>query len=191
MTTAPSLHLTARVFAEYLQCKTKGQLLWRAPPSRNAHFTNEYCNRIKSNSADRAEHSTGRRLIAFDDLAHLDLTRLERRFLIDCDTTYLDMSRVLIPHRARSGSKPHERDPFLPILFVVDGPSQHWHKILLCFSSIAISHLGRQMPSIGYICHSYKREVSSIRFSSFVSETVHTVAEAQATLASRADVPWT
>ena len=189
MTTTPSSHLTAKVFAEYLQCKTKGQLLWRAPQSQNAHFTNVYCNRIKSDSADRAEHSTGRRLISFDDLAHLDLTRLERRFLIDCDTSYLDMSRVLISHRARTGSKPHERDPFLPILFVVDGPSQHWHKLLLCFSSIAISHLGQQMPSMGYVCHGYGREVSTIRFSSFFSETVHTLAEAQATLASKADVP--
>jgi len=58
MTTTPSSHLTAKVFAEYLQCKTKGQLLWRAPQSQNAHFTNVYCNRIKSDSADRAEHST-------------------------------------------------------------------------------------------------------------------------------------
>jgi hypothetical protein len=57
------------------------------------------------------------------------------------------------------------------------------------FSSIAISHLGQQMPSIGYVCHGYGREVSTIRFSSFFSETVHTLAEAQATLASKADVP--
>jgi predicted RecB family nuclease len=189
MTTTGSSRLTAQVFAEYLQCKTKGQLLWRSPQPPIAHFTNVFCNRIKSASAERAEHSIGRRLIGFDELANLDFSRLDQRFLIDCGTTCVDLSRVHISHRARTGSKSNERDPFLPILFVVDEPLQNWHKILLCFSAIAISHLGQQLPSIGYVFQGSDREISTIRISSFFTDTVHALTEAQETLASKADVP--
>jgi predicted RecB family nuclease len=189
MTTTSTSHLTARLFGEYLQCKTKGQLLWRSPRPPISHFANVFCNRIKSDLVDRAEHSIGRRLIGFDELANLDFSRLERRFLIDCDTAHVDLSRVLISHRVRTGPRSHERDPFLPILFVVDGPLQHWHKILLCFSAVAISHLGQQTPSIGYVCHGYDKDISTIRISSFVTDTVHVLMEAQSILTSKADVP--
>jgi predicted RecB family nuclease len=189
MNTAGSSRLTAQLFAEYLRCKTKGQLLWRSPQPPIAHFTNTFCNRIRSDSADRAEDSIGRRLIGIDELATLDLSKPERRFLIDCDTTYVDLSRVHISYRARTGPKSHERDPFLPILFVVDEPLQNWHKSLLCFAAIAISHLGQQMPSIGYVCQSYDGEISKVRISSFVTDTVHALTEAQETLASKSDVP--
>jgi len=189
MITAGSSLLPARLFAEYLQCNTKGQLLWRSAQPETPHFTKFFYNKIKSGSADRAEHSMGRRLIGFHKIADIDLSRVEQRFLVDCDTAYVDLSCVHISHQAWTGSKSTDGDPFLPILFVVDGPIQKWHKILVCFSAIAISHLGQPMPSIGYVCHGYDREISAIRISSFVTETVHVLMEAQETLSSKADVP--
>ena len=189
MTSSDLPRLTAQRLADYLQCNTKGQLLWRSPQPRSPHFTSFFCNEIKFRLADRAGHSTGSRVIAFDKISNIVLSRVEGRFLVDCDTAYVDLSRVQITHRARTGPKAHDRDPFAPVLFVVDGPIQKWHKTLLCFSAIAISHLGQSMPSTGYIFRGYDRKVSKIRISSLVTDTVRILMEAQETLSSKEDAP--
>jgi predicted RecB family nuclease len=189
MTSSGSSRLTAQLLADFLQCNTKGQLLWRTPQPKIPHVTHSFRNEIKLGSADRAEHSTGRHLISFDELSTVGLSRVEGRFLVDCDTAYVDLSRVDVSHRTRKGSKSVDREPFAPILFVVDGSIQNWHKALLCFSAIAISNLGQPMPSIGYVSHGYDREVSKIRISTLVTDTVRILIEAQETLSSKQDVP--
>ena len=189
MITSRSSPLPAQLLAEYLQCNTKGQLLWRSPKPEAPHFTSFFYNTIKAGSTHRVEHSMGRRLVGFDEIADIDLSGVEGRFFVDCDTVHVNLSRVHISHRPRKDSKSTDGDPFLPILFVVDGPIQNWHKTLLCFSAIAISQLGQPMPSIGYVCHGPDRDISTVRISSFVADTIRILMEAQELLSSKADVP--
>src|SRR6476619_6339943 len=105
MTTTGSSLLPARLFAEYLQCSTKGQLLWRSPQAESPHFTSFFYSNIKSGSIGRTEHALGRRLIGFDEMGDVDLSPAEQRFLVDCDTAYVDLSRIDLSHRTRTISK--------------------------------------------------------------------------------------
>lgn len=180
--------LSAGLFAEYLQCNTKGQLLWRSPQAESSHFSDALYNAIKAGSINGAAHSLERRLITFDQIEKVDSSCFDERFLIDCDTAYADFSSIDLPHRTGAASKTVDKDRYLPILVVADEPIQKWHKLVLCFSAIAISQRARSMPSIGYVCYGHARALSKIRLLSLVTDTIHALSIAEEALSSNSDV---
>jgi predicted RecB family nuclease len=185
MTALP--HLTARIFAGYLQCNTKGQLLSRSMIAEPLDLSDIVREKFKAASAPLIEKSMSRRIIRYDELALHITVHDGQPCLIDCDTTYVDTNKVIIPQRLRKNAKTTS-DSYLPILFLPHAPIQTWHKTLLCFSAIALGDVARTIPSIGYICYGQDRNIKKIRFSDAIKSTVEILQEAKRNLESETDV---
>jgi hypothetical protein len=89
--TTPLL-LTARAFAGYLQCNTKGQLLARCTIAESPDYTELPLKAFKTVTAGLIETSTSRCFIQYDELAHRFAAQDRRSYLIDYDTTYVEAS---------------------------------------------------------------------------------------------------
>jgi hypothetical protein len=130
--------MTCKAFAGYLQCQTKGQLLWRSGRVE-PDFIEMVTERFKLASVAQIQTSIGRHLISYEELssAKCDKSFLDKLFLIDCDTTYLDIRTTHIPKLAGAKTKPESEDSLPPILFTVPEPLEPWHKTPLSFAAIA------------------------------------------------------
>ena len=181
--TAPP-HLTARIFAGYLQCNTKGQLLSRSMIAEPLDLSDIVREKFKAASAPLIEKSMSRRIIRYDELALHITVHDGQPCLIDCDTAYVDTNKVIIPQRLRKNAKTTS-DSYLPILFLPHAPIQTWHKTLLCFSAIALGDVARAIPSIGYICYGQDRNIKKVRFSDAIESTVEILQEAKRNLESQ------
>src|SRR5712691_6862547 len=178
--------LTARAFAAYLQCKTKGQLLSRSIPGDTADFAELLLDRFKEVAAPVIQETTGRALLRYDELpAHL-AAHGEPPGLIDCDTTYIDITRI-VSEESHESRQPVSADLYVPVLFVPNDPILSWHKALLGFAAIAVRDVGG--ATTGYICHGPDKNIKRLRISDAITATVDTLIELQRTLVDDNDVP--
>jgi predicted RecB family nuclease len=177
--------ITSRIFAGYLQCKTKGQLLSRsaAPRGEGLDIVALTHERFKRASVGHIQKSTNRQLIPYGELRTSDT----QSCLVDCDTTYLDITCVDQLQHFRVKRKPEY--PFVPILFLPHGPMEAWHKTLLCFSAIAICEVSGEVPLAGYICHGSEWSITKIRLRETINKMVDILTDAHRVLLSKADVP--
>jgi hypothetical protein len=172
--TTPLL-LTARAFAGYLQCNTKGQLLARCTIAESPDYTELPLKALKTVAAGLIETSTSRCFIRYDELAHRFAAQDRRSYLIDYDTTYVEANQALVSQQLRRSVKSTKSagDHFCaPVLFLPHEPIRAWHKTLLCFAAIAIYDVTRAIPSIGYICHGRDSNLKKIRVSDAINDTI-------------------
>jgi predicted RecB family nuclease len=175
---------TCRTFAGYLQCQTKGQLLWRSGTD-TPNFVELVSERFKLDSVARIQTAIGRHLIPYDEVS----AQLEQSFLVDCDTTYLDVSTTHVPQKVGTKAKVSPEHSFLPILFTIHEPIESWHKTLLCFAAIAIWNICRNVPYVGYICHGTDRTITKLRLTDAIGKTFELLHQAYRSIASEVDVP--
>jgi hypothetical protein len=97
----PDSHvMTCKTFAGYLQCPTKGQLLWRSG-TVEPDFIEMVSDRSKLASVAQIQTCIGRHLISYDELS----AKCEQSCLIDCGTTYLDIRTTHIPQGVGAKTK--------------------------------------------------------------------------------------
>jgi predicted RecB family nuclease len=176
--------MTCKTFAGYLQCKTKGQLLWRAG-TVEPDFTEMVSVRYKIASVAQIQSWISRKVISYDELS----VKCEQSFLIDCDTAYLDIRTTNMPQGVGAKNKSDRDRSFLPILFTVHEPIESWHKTLLCFAAIAIWNTCRNVPHAGYICHGSDRKITKLPLTDAIGRTFEILHQAYRSIASGVDVP--
>jgi predicted RecB family nuclease len=180
----PESHvMTCKTFAGYLQCQTKGQLLWRSK-TVEPDFIKMVSERFKLASVAQIQTCIGRRLISYDELS----PKCDESYLIDCGTTYLDMRTTHIPQGVGAKTNSEPEGSFLPILFTVHEPIDSWHKTLLCFAAIAIWNTCRNVPHAGYICHGIDRTITKLRLTDTIGKTFELLHHAYRSIASDVDV---
>jgi predicted RecB family nuclease len=180
----PESHvMTCKTFAGYLQCQTKGQLLWRSK-TVEPDFIEMVSERFKLASVAQIQTCIGRRLISYDELS----PKCDESYLIDCGTTYLDMRTTHIPQGVGAKTNSEPEGSFLPILFTVHEPIDSWHKTLLCFAAIAIWNTCRNVPHAGYICHGIDRTITKLRLTDTIGKTFELLHHAYRSIASDVDV---
>jgi predicted RecB family nuclease len=184
--TDPNL-ITARTFAGYLQCNTKGQLISRSTTIETPDITELVREQFKRASVAKIQTSTNRRLIQYAER----LAKNKQSYLIDCDTTYLDIRQLDKLQQFRAKRKSATEYPFVPILFLPHEPIQAWHKVLLCFSAIAIRNLAGVVPLAGYICYGSEWSITKIRLTDTIDKAVEILQEARTVFSSKVDVPLT
>jgi hypothetical protein len=180
----PESHvMTCKTFAGYLQCQTKGQLLWRSG-TVEPDFIEMVSERFKLASVAQIQTCIGRHLISYDELS----AKCEQSYLIDCGTTYLDIRTTHIPRGVGAKTKSEPEGSSLPILFTVHEPIESWHKTLLCFAAIAIWNTCRNVPHAGYICHGTDRTITKLRLTDTIGKTFELLHHAYRSIASDEDV---
>jgi predicted RecB family nuclease len=162
----------------------KGQLLWRSGTGQPG-LIELVRERYKLESVARIQAEIGRSIIPFGDIR----AQLEpAAFLIDCDTTYLDIRTTHVPQQLGTKTKVSPDHSFLPILFTIHQPIDSWHKTLLCFAAIAIWNSYRNVPYVGYICHGTDRTIAKLRLTA-IGKTIEILHQAYRRMASEVNVP--
>jgi hypothetical protein len=180
--------LTAKIFAGYLQCKTKGQLLARTSAIEARDIIAPIHERLKLQSVAHVHTATDRTLVSFEQIANAGA----QFHLVDCDTTYVDLTQLDQSHRDAGKKKPCSGEhPLIPILFAPYEPPQAWHKTLLCFSAIAICQSFGTEPPIGYIRRGTAENIATIRLTNTIEKTIEILREAYPIITSRKDVALT
>ena len=149
---------TAQVVAAYLQCKTKGTLLWQCITGDDPDFLLPLMHEYKTASRASLEQQTGRTLIDFVDLT--SRAGQGNAYLIDAESTSVDMAAI----NELPKSTTNNRDSACaPALFLPFEQADSWHKALLHFAAFAIRNSVGASPSVAYICYGKAVKIKSIK----------------------------